>query len=313
MALLRTNLAGIDLSSPVILAAGTAGVLDEMSRVIDLARVGAVTTKSITPLPREGNETWRIWPAGPAGMLNAIGLANPGLDVFLHEIAPRAKDLRCKVFVSVAGFSVEDYVQCAANIDAFVSDATPQACNIHAIELNVSCPNVKTGTEFGHTPELIAELLRAVRPVVRACRVLVKLSPATPHLVSVCESAIRHGADALTLGNTYPAMAIDVLTRKPVLANVTGGLSGPGIHPIAVKHVYDVYRKVAREAKVPLIGTGGVMAWEHGAEFILAGATAFQIGTGLFADPRCPVAIHKGLTKWCGTTPIADLVGGVIV
>jgi dihydroorotate dehydrogenase (NAD+) catalytic subunit len=325
MGRLDTNLAGIALRNPVILAAGTCGILDEMREVIDLSRLGALTTKSITPQPREGNQTWRILPAGQAGMLNAIGLANPGLDAFIASHAPRCAKVPCPVFVSIAGFSIEDYHQCAANIDAFVRDAGgPGAANIHALELNVSCPNVRTGVEFGHTAGLIGELLSVVRPAVTACKVFVKLSPAAPHLMDVCRAAIAGGADALTLGNTYPAMAIDVETRQPKLANVTGGLSGPAVHPIALKHVYDAHRLINRPARdagramTPLIGLGGVTRWQDAAEFVLAGATAVQLGTTLLADPRSPYGIIKGLDGWVGRQArdaggISSLIGDLVL
>jgi dihydroorotate dehydrogenase (NAD+) catalytic subunit len=320
---LTTDLAGIELASPIVLAAGTCGLLDEMAPIIDLARVGALVTKSITPQPREGNQTWRLIPAGPSAMMNAIGLANPGLDAFLGTHLPRAATLRCKVFVSVAGFSTEDYAQCVANVEAFVSDrGGPAKANVHAIELNVSCPNVRTGTEFGHTPALIAELLGAVRPHASQLRLIAKLSPATPHLVDVCRAAISAGADALTLGNTYPAMAIDPEQRRPRLANTTGGLSGPAIHPIALKHVYDVHRLVTkplREAPssrhVPILALGGATNWRHGASFILAGATALQVGTALFADPRAPLTIADGLARWAArqkAASVAELRGQLL-
>lgn len=319
--LLATSLAGIDLRNPVILAAGTAGLLDEAAKVIDLTAVGALTTKSITPLPREGNDTWRILPAGAAGMLNAIGLANPGLDAFLNATATRARMMPCKVFVSVAGFSIDDYVQCASNIDAFIGDSGGCAsANLHAIELNVSCPNVKTGTEFGHTPGLLADLLGAVRPHVKHAKLFTKLSPATPDLMGVVRSACDNGADAVTLGNTYPAMMIDVETRRPSLSNTTGGLSGPALHPISLKHVHDAYRRVmlpraeVKQRAIPIVGAGGVASWQHGAAYILAGAAAFQMGTALFADPRSPRQVVKGLEKWVGRQGVAnigELVGGV--
>lgn len=318
---LATSLAGIDLRSPIILAAGTAGLLDDVVGAIDLTVVGALTTKSITPLPREGNNTWRILPGGSAGMLNAIGLANPGLDCFLRDTATKARSLPCRVFVSVAGFSIDDYVQCAANIDAFIADSGgPNPSNIHAIELNVSCPNVKTGTEFGHTAPLLRDLLDAVRPQVSQARLFVKLSPATPDLMSVVRAACEGGADAVTLGNTYPAMAIDVETRRPALSNTTGGLSGPALHPITLKHVHDARRRVmlpraeAKQSTVPIIAAGGVMSWQHAAAYILAGATAFQLGTSLFADPRTPNQVAKGLAKWVGrqgVRSVSELIGAV--
>ena len=318
---LATNLAGIDLRTPIILAAGTAGLMDDVAGAIDLTAVGALTTKSITPLPREGNETWRLLPAGAAGMLNAVGLANPGLDAFLRDSALKARNLPCRVFVSVAGFSIEDYVQCAANIDAFIGDAGGCASsNLHAIELNVSCPNVKTGTEFGHTAALLADLLGAVRKHVKHAKLFAKLSPATPDLMSVVRAACENGADAVTLGNTYPAMMIDVETRRPSLSNTTGGLSGPALHPISLKHVHDAYRRVmlprleVKQRAIPIVGAGGVASWQQGAAYILAGATAFQMGTALFADPRSPRQVVKGLAKWVErqkAAGVSELIGGV--
>lgn len=307
---LRINLAGLELASPVILAAGTCGTLDEMAGVIDLSRVGALTTKSITPLPRDGNQTWRIIEAGPAGMLNAIGLANIGLDAFLEHWAPRAAGLPCKVIASVAGFSVEDFVTCVGNLSEWSDRGLP------AIELNVSCPNVKTGTEFGHTPQLIGELLRSVRSVAGRSKLIVKLGPMTPDFTTVARAAAAAGADALTISNTIPAMAIDVHTRRPKLANVTGGLSGPGLHPVALKLVHDTYRKVTLETGTPIIGLGGVLTWEHAAEFILAGATAVGVGTGLFVDPRAPLALSRGLERWAraqGVTNIGALTGALVL
>lgn len=318
---LAITLAGIELRNPIILAAGTAGLVDDVAGVVDLTKVGALTTKSITPLPREGNETWRVLPAGAAGMINAVGLANPGLDAFVRDSASKARHLPCRVFVSVAGFSIDDYVQCAANIDAFVGDSGGCAtANIHALELNVSCPNVKTGTEFGHTAGLLADLLGAVRPHVKHAKLFVKLSPATPELMSVVRSACDNGADAVTLGNTYPALAIDVETRRPLLSNTTGGLSGPALHPITLKHVHDAYRRVmlprmeSGQRVVPIIGLGGVASWQQGAAYMLAGAAAFQMGTALFADPRSPRQVEKGLRGWVGRQgvgSVAELVGAV--
>lgn len=311
---LATTLCGIPLSSPVILASGTCGVLDEMADVLDLSRVGALVTKSITPKPREGNATWRILDAGPGGggMLNAIGLANPGLDAFLEHIAPRAASLPCKVFASVAGFSIDDYVQVAGNLDEWASLQRQGA--IPAIELNVSCPNVQTATEFGSSPHLIRDLVAAVRQVVKHAKLIIKLSPAAPELPLIARAAITAGADALTIGNTFPAMAIDVHTRRPKLANITGGLSGPGIHPIALRLVHEVYTKVTRETGTPIIGLGGVLRWEDAAEFILAGATAVGMGTALFADPRSPINVVKGLDRWVtrqGRANISELTGAL--
>lgn len=321
---LRTNLAGLSLRNPVILAAGTAGYLDEMNDVVDLSRVGGVVTKSITRLPRDGNATWRILP-GEAGMLNAIGLANVGLDGFCETIAPRVSSVPTRVIGSIAGYSIDDYVVVAAAMNDVEA--------IGAVELNVSCPNVHGGCEFGADPKLLKELVAEVRKVLTHTRLFVKLSPVSVAvcgvgIVDLVQAAIegdktqthgpngKHGADAVCLANTTPAMAIDVETGKPKLANVTGGLSGPAVHPMAVKLVYDAYRRVCRDAGVPIIGIGGVTRWEHAAEFILAGATAVEIGTGLFADPRSPIHVAKGLAAWARrmkAASIGELVGKVKV
>ncbi len=318
---LATNLCGIDLRNPIVLAAGCCGVLDEMADVLDLSAVGALTTKSITREPREGNATWRIIEAGDAGMLNAIGLANPGLDAFLEHQAPRAARLPCRVFVSVAGFSIDEYVAVAGNLDDFAGGGAVAGevsgrhrTNIHAIELNVSCPNVKTGADFGMSAGPLSELVRACRAVMKHTKLIVKLSPITPEITLVARAAIAAGADALTLTNTMPAMAIDVETRRPRLANGTGGMSGAGLHPVVTRIIHEVYTKVCRETGTPIIGLGGVLRWEHAAEFILAGASCVGMGTSLFVDPRSPVGVARGLEKWVqrqGRSEIGTLVGAV--
>lgn len=321
---LATNLCGIALRSPIVLAAGCCGTLDELAEVLDLSQVGAVTTKSITREAREGNATWRIIEAGDAGMLNSIGLANVGLDAFLEHHAPRAAGLPCPVFVSVAGFSIDDYVALAGNIDEFAGRAGAAgragvagdalARGIRAIELNVSCPNVKTGTDFGLSAGTLGELVRACRAVMRHTKLIVKLSPVTPEIALVARTAVAAGADALTLTNTVPAMAIDVETRLPRLANGTGGLSGPGLHPIVTRIIHEVHTKVCRDTGTPIIGLGGVLRWEHAAEFVLAGATCVGMGTGLFVDPRSPVGVSRGLTRWVrrqGRQSVQELIGAM--
>lgn len=317
--LLATDLAGVALVNPVLLAAGTCGYLDEFADAFDLARVGGVVTKSITAQPRPGNAFPRVIDAR-AGMLNAVGLANVGVEHFAEHIAPRAADVPTVVIGSVAGFSIDDFVTVAAAMD--------DAEGIRAVELNVSCPNVHGGAEFGADPEALAQLVGAVRPVLADTRLFVKLSPiavGAPGMVEVARAAIRGagvpagpdrrtGADALCIANTIPAMAIDVRTRRPRLSNVTGGLSGPAVHNVAVKLVYDVYTSVTKEAGVPVVGVGGVMRWEDAAEFILAGASAVQMGTALFADPRSPLRVINGLRRWVrshGAQSISELVGTV--
>lgn len=311
---LETTIAGLRLRNPVILAAGTCGTLDEMADVLDLSRVGGLVTKSITLRPREGNATWRIIESR-CGMLNAIGLANVGIDHFMEHVAPRVAGVPTAVIGSVAGFSIEDYTRVAAMLS--------EIDTLAAVELNVSCPNVRGGVEFGLDPVALAELVAAVRPVVSK-PLFVKLSPiaaGNPPMADVARAAIGttgnpgpRGADALCIANTLPAMEIDVRTRRPRLANVTGGLSGPAVHPIAVRLVHDVYRAVARDAGVPIIGIGGVTTWRDAAEFILAGASAVQMGTALFADPRAPLRVIRGLERWTHRQRRAnasELVGAV--
>lgn len=299
---LETRFCGLTLATPVVAAAGTCGTLAELADAMDLSRLGAVTTKSITPEPRVGNAPWRIVGV-PGGMLNAIGLANPGLDRFLAEKLPAAAGVPCKVFGSVAGHSVEEYVRVAAAFDAEPALA--------AIELNVSCPNTATGLQFGDDPAALRALLREVRAVVRRAPLLVKLSP-NADVVALAGAAVEVGAQALTIANTFPAMSLDVETREPRVSRGTGGLSGVGIHPIVVRMVHTVHRAVAAPAGVPIIGLGGVLAWQDAAEFILAGATAVGVGTALFVDPRTPLALARGLDAWAarqGVARVQELVG----
>lgn len=322
---LSTMISGVTLRNPVLLAAGTCGALDEMADVLDLSRVGGLVTKSITPEPREGNQTWRVIECG-VGMLNAIGLANVGIDRFLEHYGPRVPGVQTAVIGSVAGFSVEDYVR--------VAGALGECQGLRAVELNVSCPNVHGGTEFGVDPRSLSEVVRAVRAALPTTPLWVKLPPiavGAPSIIDVARAAIdpgaslggagptggpdgRPGADALCLCNTVPAMAIDVRSRTPRLANVTGGLSGPAVHPIAVRLVHTVFRGIARSAGVPLVGIGGVLRWEDAAEFILAGASAVEMGTALMADPRSPLRVTRGLSAWVrrqGVGSISQLVGAV--
>lgn len=301
---LRTLLAGIPLATPVVAAAGTCGYADELGDAFDLSQIGAVTTKSITPEVRAGNDPWRIIDV-PGGMLNAIGLANAGLDAFLAQKLPRAAALPCRLFGSVAGHSIDDYVAVASAFDA--------RAELPLIELNVSCPNTATGCQFGDDPDALRDLLRAVRPLVKRAKLFVKISP-NADVVRMSATAVECGADGLTLVNTVSAMSVDVQTRLPRLSRGRGGLSGPAIHPIAVRMVHDVYRAVAKPAGVPIIGLGGVLRWQDAAEFILVGATAVGMGTALFIDPRAPVGIARGLARWTreqGAASIGELVGQV--
>lgn len=305
MADLSVQLAGVTLRAPVIAASGTCGYIDELADAVDLSRFGAVVTKSITREPRQGNAAWRILDA-PHGMLNAIGLANMGLERFLAEIVPRIPAAPTTVIGSIAGGSIDDYVAVAAAFD--------QCGAFQLVELNVSCPNTADGLVFGENPAALRDLLRAVRPALSRTRMLVKLSPNVGDIVALARAAIDAGADGLTLINTVSAMAIDVEARAPRLSNVTGGYSGPAIHPIAVRMIHAVYRGAAREAGIPIIGLGGVMTWRDAAQFILAGASAVGMGTALFVNPRLPLKVMRGLDAWVtrqGGSKLSDLVGQV--
>ncbi len=300
---LSIDLAGLRLRNPIVLAAGTHGTVDEIGELVDLSRVGAVVTKSITVEAREGNPGVRVVPLR-VGMLNAVGLANPGLDGFLREYGARIAGVACPVIGSIAGFSMEEYVEVAKAFEALEAMA--------AVELNVSCPNVHGGLEFGVDPAALRELVGAVRRELKTTRLIVKLSPivvGNPGMVEVARAAIegmgedggpngRAGADALTISNTVPGMKIDIETGEPVLSNGSGGLSGPAIHPIVVKLVYDVERGIARETGTPIIGLGGVSSWRDAAEMMIAGATAVGMGTGTMGDARSVGRVVRGLERW---------------
>ena len=303
MVSMEISLGRSTLRNPIVLASGTCGAMGEVGEVIDLNRIGAITTKSVTVAPREGNPPLRMADL-PIGMLNAIGLANDGIEHFVEHHAPRAPGLACSVIGSAAGDSIDDYVAVAAALDACES--------IDAVELNVSCPNTDDGLEFGHDATRLGTLLSAVRPALASSAMIVKLSAAVGDLRPHAACAIEHGADALTLINTIPALSIDPQSRAAVISRGIGGLSGPAIHPIAVRVVREVWQDVAADADVPIIGTGGVMAWEDAAEFILAGATAIGLGTVLFVDPRMAITIASGLERWVagqGCASVSELVG----
>ena len=272
---------------------------------MDLSKLGAFVTKSITLQERAGNEPTRIVETR-AGMLNAIGLANVGLTRFLTEKVPQLKKMPCPVVVNVAGHSFGDYIETCAAMNSL-------DC-IAAVELNVSCPNVKDGLTFGTHPGRLKELTTEVKKVLPDKKLMVKLSPNVEDITITARAAIEGGADLLCLVNTFTAMAIDINTRRPRLANVTGGLSGPAIKPIALHLVSRVYRAVARHAGVPIVGMGGVQFWQDAAEFILAGASAVAMGTALFVDPATPDKISAGLDDWLkkqGIDRLADLVGAL--
>ncbi len=302
---LSVELAGLKLANPTLTCSGTCGYGFEYADFMDLSRLGAFVTKSITRELRVGNEPARIVEVR-AGMLNAIGLANVGLDRFLKEKLPEIRKMPCPVIVNVAGHSFDDYVETCG--------AMSELDCIAAVELNVSCPNVKDGLTFGTHPGRLKELTAQVKQVLGAKPLIVKLSPNVEDVTLTARAAIEGGAQMLSLVNTFTAMTIDVYKRRPRLANVTGGLSGPAIKPIALHMVSRVYRNVAKSAGIPIIGMGGVQTWQDAVEFLLAGASAVAIGTALFVDPATPNKICQGLRDYMqrmNIERISDLVGAL--
>jgi len=302
---LSVNLAGIKLANPTLTCSGTCGYAFEYADFMDLSRLGAFVTKSITREERPGNNPTRIVETR-GGMLNAIGLANVGLKRFLVEKVPLLQKMPCPVIANVAGHSYDDYVETCAAMDSI-------GC-IAGVELNVSCPNVKDGLTFGTDPTRLKDLVGQVKKVLPHKPLIVKLSPNVEDIVATARGAIDGGANMLSLVNTFTAMAIDIWKRKPRLANVTGGLSGPAIKPIALHLVSRVYRNIAKSAGVPLIGMGGVQTWQDAVEFTLAGSSAVAIGTALFVDPATPNKICDGLQEYLTKVKVerlSDLVGAL--
>jgi dihydroorotate dehydrogenase (NAD+) catalytic subunit len=300
---LSVDLAGISLQNPLMTASGTCGYGPEYADYVDLTRLGAFVTKAVSPEVRKGNKPERVVET-PAGMLNAIGLANVGLDRFVSEKVPNLQELGIPVIVNVVGHSVEDYLAVCRRLDEI-------DC-IKGLELNVSCPNVADGLEFGTDPHRLERLVSAVRAEVKRTKLIVKLSPNVTDVADTARGAIAGGADALSAINTLVGMAINIDTWKPILANRTGGLSGPAIKPIALHMVHRVYTEVAKDQNVPIIGMGGISNWRDAVEFLLAGATALAVGTALFVDPRTPVRICEGLTDYLaarGLKSVRELIG----
>ena len=301
---LAVEIAGVKLANPLMTASGTCGYADEYADFVDLTQLGAFVTKSISVHPRQGNEYRRIVETR-AGMLNAIGLANIGLDAFLAEKVPLLEKLRLPVFVNVAGTTVDDYLAVASRLE--------DVDVVSGVELNISCPNVKAGgIQFGTDPAEARAITAELRKVCRKNILIVKLSPNVTDITTIAAAAVDAGADALSLINTFTAMAIDVEARRPVLANGTGGLSGPAIRPVAVYMVHRVYTQVAKPAGVPIIGMGGIQYAQDALEFLLAGASGVAIGTALFVDPACIVGIQDGIADYLhrhDCDRITDIIG----
>ncbi|MCI0498921.1 MAG: dihydroorotate dehydrogenase [Planctomycetales bacterium] len=304
---LKTEFAGLELATPVVTASGTCGYADELAEFMDVSELGAITTKSITLEPRKGNPTPRIVETC-GGMLNAIGLANMGLAQFQHEIIPVLRQLKTKIFVNLAGKTIDEY--------AAVARALSPEEAIDGFELNISCPNVKKGgITFGTDPMLIREITATVKKECRNKPLMVKLTPVVTDISITAKAAIEAGADALSMVNTFTAMVINIDKRKPVLANRTGGLSGPAIKPIAVYLVNKVYNEVAKDAGIPILGMGGIRTAADALEFIIAGATAVAIGTATFIYPNAAQQVVEGLRNYCrskGISDIGELVGSLL-
>jgi dihydroorotate dehydrogenase (NAD+) catalytic subunit len=300
------DIAGVKLANPLMTASGTCGYADEYADFVDITQLGAFVTKSITLAPRVGNEYPRVIETR-AGMLNAIGLANVGLSQFIEEKVPRLEILGLPVFVNVAGTTVEEYVA--------VAEALERVEIVRGIELNISCPNVKAGgIQFGVDPTQVARITGALRQVCRRNILIVKLSPNVTDIAATAAAAVSAGANALSMINTFTAMAIDVERRRPVLANGTGGLSGPAIRPIAVAMVHKVYTQVAKPSGIPIIAMGGIQYAADALEFLIAGASALAIGTSLFVDPRCIVSIREGIEDYLrrhGFSRLGEIVGSL--
>lgn len=296
----EVSIAGVTLKNPVTVASGTFGSGQEFSEFVDLNKLGAVTTKGVAVVPWAGNPTPRVAET-PSGMLNAIGLQNPGIDTFLKRDVPFLRKFDTKIIVNVCGHSEDEYVECVKRL----ADA-----DVDLLEINISCPNVKAGgITFGTVPEVAERITRRCREVAKQ-PVIMKLSPNVTSIADMARAVEAGGADGISLINTITGMKIDVNKRKFVLANKTGGLSGPAIHPVAVRMVYEA----AQAVKIPIIGMGGIATAEDALEMILAGATVVSVGTANFHDPAASVKVADGIREYLEQTHTADvkeLIGAV--
>lgn len=298
---LTVNIGKLHLKNPVMTASGTFGYGKEYSDFIDLSRIGGIFVKGTTIRNRQGNDYPRMAET-PSGMLNAVGLQNKGVDYFVSNIYPEIKDFDTNVIVNVSGSTIEDYVECTEKL--------VDLDKIPAIELNISCPNVKEGgMAFGVCADSAADVTRAVRKVWDKT-LIVKLSPNVTDVTEIARAVEAEGADSVSLINTLLGMAIDINKRRPVLSTVTGGLSGPCVKPVALRMVWQTYNAV----KIPVIGMGGISCWQDAIEFILAGSSAIQIGTHNFIDPTISVKVLDGIKEYLdknNISSICDLVGAL--
>ena len=291
---MTVNLAGMALRNPVMTASGTFGYGEEFAEYVDLETIGAFVTKGLSLKPRAGNPTPRIVET-PGGMLNAIGLQNVGIDAFIQKKVPFLRSVNTPAIANFFGNTVDEYAELAGRLD--------QIPEVAALEVNISCPNVKQGgIVFGTDPDCAAGVVRACRAVTKK-PLIVKLSPNVTDVVAMAQACEDAGADCLSLINTLTGMAIDLNKRRPVLANITGGFSGPAIKPIALRMVW----QVARAVKVPIIGIGGIMNATDALEFMLAGATAVQVGTASFINPGAAQQIAADMEAWLAENGVADI------
>lgn len=301
MADLSVNIGGLQMKNPVMTASGTFGYGEEFADFIDITQIGGIIVKGTTLHKREGNPYPRMAET-PSGMLNAVGLQNKGVDYFVEQIYPRIKDIDTNMIVNVSGSAIEDYVETASIIN--------ELDNIPAIELNISCPNVKQGgMAFGVTAKGAEEVVKAVRSVYKKT-LIVKLSPNVTDITEIARAAEFGGADSVSLINTLLGMAIDAERRSPILSTVTGGMSGAAVKPIALRMVW----QVANAVKIPVIGLGGVMNWKDAVEFMLAGASAIQIGTANFIDPAITIKVAEGINDYLDRhkyTSISEIIGAL--
>ena len=299
MASLNVNIKDLELKNPVMTASGTFGYGLEFADLMPLDGIGGIIVKGMTLKPREGNDYPRMAETA-SGMLNCVGLQNKGVDYFCEHIYPQIKDIDTNMIVNVSGSSPEDYAECAARIDAL--DKIP------AIELNISCPNVKDGgMAFGVTCAGASAVMKAVRARYHKT-LIVKLSPNVTAITEIAKAVEAEGADSVSLINTLMGMAIDIEKRKPLLSIKTGGLSGPAVKPVALRMVW----QVAKAVKIPVIGLGGIACAKDAIEFLMAGATAIEIGTANFLDPTISIKVRDGINDWLdahGCRSVQEIIG----
>lgn len=299
MADLKVNIGGLEMKNPVMTASGTFGYGIEYADFVNLEDIGGIIVKGTTLNPREGNDYPRMVET-PSGMLNCVGLQNKGVDYFCKNIYPQIKDINTNMIVNVSGSCPEDYAECAARIN--------ELDNIPAIELNISCPNVKAGgMAFGVTTEGASQVVKAVREAYKK-PLIVKLSPNVTSITDIALAVQDAGADAVSLINTLMGMVIDIEKRKPILSIATGGMSGPAVRPVAVRCVW----QVAKAVNIPVVGLGGIMNAHDAIEFLLAGASAIEIGTANFIDPTVTVKVAQGINDWLdrhGCKSVTEIIG----